>query len=31
VMLKGLHLPAPPPVADEADERALEPLSATTP
>jgi len=31
VMLKRLHLPAPPPVGDEADERALEPLSATTP
>jgi Cu2+-exporting ATPase len=31
VMLKRLRLPAPPPVGDEADERALEPLSATTP
>ena len=31
VMLKRLRLPAPPPVGDEAGERALEPLSATTP
>jgi Cu2+-exporting ATPase len=31
VMLKRLRLPAPPPVGDETDERALEPLSATTP
>src|SRR5207247_1124378 len=31
VMLKRLHLPAPPPVGNEVDDRALEPLSATTP
>jgi Cu2+-exporting ATPase len=31
VMLKRLHLPAPPSVGEEAHERAVEPLSATTP
>src|SRR5205807_10486091 len=31
LMLKRLHLPAPPPVGNEVDDRALEPLSATTP
>jgi P-type Cu2+ transporter len=31
VMLKRLHLSAPPAVGDEAHERALEPLSATSP
>jgi len=31
VMLKRLHLPAPPPIADEAQERADEPLAAATP
>ena len=31
VMLKRLHLPAPPSIGDEAQERAHEPLAATTP
>jgi P-type Cu2+ transporter len=31
VMLKRLHLPASPPVGDEAHERAHEPLAATSP
>jgi P-type Cu2+ transporter len=31
VMLKRLHLPAPPQVGDEAQKRAHEPLAVTTP